>query len=129
MFNECLTTLTVVYRRWADLQPYERNARTHSKAQIRKIADSIKAFGFTNPVLLDSRDMIVAGHGRVAAAKLLGMEQVPTILVLENEVEISLTGFEVPEIDLILGDDDQTAEPEDALPEELDSIVTQRGDL
>ena len=61
------------------LTPYPRNARTHSKKQIRQIADSIERFGFTNPVLIDSDGGIIAGHGRVEAAKLLGMESVPTI--------------------------------------------------
>ena len=59
------------------LQPYGRNARTHSKKQVRQIADSIKRFGFTNPVLIDRADMILAGHGRVAAAKQLGLASVP----------------------------------------------------
>ena len=61
------------------LQPYPRNARTHSKKQIRQIADSIQRFGFCNPVLIDDQRQIIAGHGRVAAAKLLGIEQVPTV--------------------------------------------------
>ena len=71
--------LDIVYRKISDLTPYSRNARTHSKAQIRKIADSIRAFGFTNPILLDKTAMIIAGHGRVQAAKLLGIAEVPTI--------------------------------------------------
>jgi DNA modification methylase len=58
------------------LKPYPRNARIHSKKQIRQIADSIKRFGFTNPVLIDDGDMILAGHGRVEAARLIGMETV-----------------------------------------------------
>jgi ParB-like chromosome segregation protein Spo0J len=66
-----------------NLKGYKSNARTHSKSQIRQIANSIKSFGFTNPVLIDSTNTIIAGHGRVAAAKLLGMDQVPSIL-LEN---------------------------------------------
>ena len=57
----------------AVLRPYARNARTHSKKQVRQIADSIERFGFTNPVLIDEENTILAGHGRVAAAKLLGM--------------------------------------------------------
>jgi DNA modification methylase len=61
------------------LRLYTNNARTHSKRQIRQIADSIKRFGFCNPVLIDEHAQIIAGHGRVAAAKLLGMEQVPTM--------------------------------------------------
>jgi ParB-like chromosome segregation protein Spo0J len=59
------------------LQPYSRNARTHSKRQIRQIADSIRRFGFTNPVLIDKANIILAGHGRVAAATHLGVDAVP----------------------------------------------------
>src|ERR1700735_3574658 len=56
-----------------------RNARTHSKKQIRQIAESIKRFGFTNPVLIGDDDEIIAGHGRVEAAKLLGLQTVPAV--------------------------------------------------
>ncbi|HSF94225.1 MAG TPA: ParB/Srx family N-terminal domain-containing protein, partial [Thermohalobaculum sp.] len=52
------------------LRPWARNARTHSKKQLRQLADSIEEFGFTNPILIDRENMILAGHGRVAAAKL-----------------------------------------------------------
>lgn len=62
-----------------DLKPWARNARTHSKKQVRQIADSIVTFGFTNPVLIDERRTILAGHGRVDAAKLLGMDKVPCL--------------------------------------------------
>src|SRR5262245_66188274 len=61
------------------LRPYERNARTHSRKQIRQIAKSIERFGFCNPVLIDDERQIIAGHGRVAAAQLLGMKEVPTV--------------------------------------------------
>ncbi|NOD62043.1 MULTISPECIES: DNA methyltransferase [unclassified Ruegeria] len=73
------TRLKVVYRKTNDLIPYAGNARTHNDKQIAQIAASIRAFGFANPVLVDSDGGILAGHGRVAAAKLLGMEMVPTI--------------------------------------------------
>jgi DNA modification methylase len=70
------------------LRPYERNARTHSKKQIRQIAKSIERFGFCNPVLIDDQRQIIAGHGRVAAAKLLGIEHVPTVKLAHlSEVE------------------------------------------
>ncbi|WP_137702228.1 site-specific DNA-methyltransferase [Marimonas lutisalis] len=62
-----------------DLKPWSRNARTHSKKQVRQIADSIETFGFTNPVLIDERRTILAGHGRVEGAKLLGMIDVPCL--------------------------------------------------
>jgi DNA modification methylase len=63
----------------ADLQPHARNSRTHSKKQIKQIADSIRKFGFRNPVLVDEANCIIAGHGRVEAAKLLGHDSVPVV--------------------------------------------------
>lgn len=63
----------------SELRPYSRNARTHSRKQIRQIADSIERFGFTNPVLVSDDGEIIAGHGRVEAAKLLGLPTVPTL--------------------------------------------------
>jgi DNA modification methylase len=63
----------------ASLKPYPRNARTHSRKQIKQIANSIQRFGFTNPVLISDENEIVAGHGRVEAAKLLGYCTVPTL--------------------------------------------------
>ena len=74
------------------LKPYPRNARTHSKHQIQQIADSIKAFGFTNPILVNRENTIVAGHGRLQAAKLLGFDQVPTIC-LENLTEDQIRAY------------------------------------
>ncbi len=61
------------------LTPWANNARTHSKKQLRQIADSIERFGFTNPVIIDDDNRILAGHGRVAAAKTLGFETVPCL--------------------------------------------------
>jgi DNA modification methylase len=63
----------------ASLRPYDRNARTHSKKQIKQIARSIERFGFTNPVLISDDNEIIAGHGRVEAAKVLGLMTVPTL--------------------------------------------------
>ena len=65
----------------AELIPYEKNARTHSEEQIEKICRSIQEFGFVNPVLIDEKKMIIAGHGRVMAAKKLGMEKVPCLRI------------------------------------------------
>lgn len=73
--------LNITYRGITELKPYARNARTHSPKQIRQIADSLTANGFINPVITDSKGTILAGHGRVEAAKLLGMEAVPTICI------------------------------------------------
>lgn len=66
-----------------DLKPWARNARTHSKKQINQLAESIKTFGFTNPVLIDSENTILAGHGRVEAARQLKLDRIPCIR-LEN---------------------------------------------
>lgn len=63
----------------ADLIPYARNSRTHSDEQVTKIAASIKEFGFLNPVIIDGENGIIAGHGRVMAAKKLGLDEVPVI--------------------------------------------------
>lgn len=132
--------LGLEYRPVETLRPNPRNARTHSKRQIRLIADSLKAFGFVNPVLVDEQDMVIAGHGRLAAAKMLGMVEVPVIrlnhlsddetrayVLADNQLaaragwdpdilaielqhlaeivvdfDITVTGFEVPQIDLII---------------------------
>ena len=61
------------------LRPCRTNARTHSRKQIQQIAQSIQKFGFTNPVLISDSDEIIAGHGRVEAAKFLGMQAVPAL--------------------------------------------------
>ena len=71
--------LKVSYRRIEDLIPYARNARTHSADQVARIAGSIKEFGWTNPILVDGENGIIAGHGRLAAARKLGMSEVPVI--------------------------------------------------
>ena len=71
--------LAVAYRPLDSLVPYARNARTHSEAQVAEIAGSIREFGFTNPVLIAEDGTLIAGHGRVLAARLLGMKTVPAI--------------------------------------------------
>lgn len=151
------------------LRPWDRNPRTHSKKQIKQIADSIRAFGFTNPILVDQHRRIIAGHGRVEAAKLLGLHEVPVLqlehltetelrayVVADNRLaekagwdydllatefqaleddsfDLSLTGFEVADLDLMLdsrGRDDADTEA-DAIPvpEANDPPVNRPGDL
>jgi ParB-like chromosome segregation protein Spo0J len=61
------------------LVPYARNAKRHDEAQVAKIAGSIKEYGFTNPILIDKENGIIAGHGRVLAAQKLGLVEVPCI--------------------------------------------------
>jgi ParB-like chromosome segregation protein Spo0J len=70
-----MQTMTIELIALSKLRPYARNARTHSRKQIRQIADSIKTFGFTNPILVGDDDEIIAGHGRVEAARLLQIEK------------------------------------------------------
>jgi ParB-like nuclease domain/DNA methylase len=162
--------MKIDYMRVCELRPYPNNARTHSKKQVRLIANSITKFGFCNPVLIDDDGQIIAGHGRVEAAKLLGIDAVPTcrlshlteadkrayiladnrlaekagwdkqLLAIELQslidldVEVELTGFEMPEIDIILEDareaDGPSSGPEDAVPQHSSGpAVTRTGDL
>src|SRR3954468_22874140 len=70
------------------LTPYARNARTHSEAQVAEIAGSVRAFGFTNPILVSEQGDVIAGHGRLSAARLLGMTEVPVIVLAKlSEVQ------------------------------------------
>jgi len=71
--------LQIAWRPLGKLIPYARNPRTHSDAQVAQIAGSIREFGWTNPVLVDGANGIIAGHGRVLAARKLGLERVPVI--------------------------------------------------
>src|SRR5215510_14218143 len=153
-----------------ELRPHPNNARTHSTKQIRQIARSIEQFGFCNPVLVDDATQIIAGHGRVEAAKLLGVDAVPTCRLshlsetekrayvvadnklaeqagwdrellaielqglIELDIDIELTGFEMAEIDLILEEareaSGEPSGPEDQAPEPSPGpAVSQTGDL
>lgn len=105
-------------------RPYPRNARTHSKKQIRQIADSIARFGFTNPVLVDDDAMILAGHGRVEAAKLLGMATVPC-LRLSSMSEAEKRAY-------VLADNKLAANAgwdEDILADELQLVLEDIGEI
>jgi DNA modification methylase len=162
--------MKIEYAPLSELRPHPNNARTHSKKQIRQIAKSIEKFGFCNPVLVDDTRQIIAGHGRVEAAKLLGINAVPTCQLshlsdadkrayiladnklaekagwdkellaielqglIELDVDIELTGFEMAEIDLVLEEAREAtgapSEPEDTAPEPSPGpAVSQTGDL
>jgi ParB-like chromosome segregation protein Spo0J len=69
----------IKFRKVSDLAPYAKNPRTHSESQVRLIADSIQRFGFTNPILLNGQNNILAGHGRLLAAAKLKLNEVPCI--------------------------------------------------
>src|SRR5262249_38035938 len=159
---------TVEYVRVVDLRPHDRNARTHSTQQIQQIARSIERFGFNNPVLVDQNNRVIAGHGRVAAAKSLGHDVVPTLriehlsdqekrayIIADNKLaekagwdteilaiefqslgelgfELELTGFELPEIEMMLDAEAQktSAIEDDPLPDLVPNRVsTTPGDL
>ena len=72
-------TLKIEYINIMDLVGYGRNARTHSEDQIQQLIDSINEYGFTNPVLIDENNILIAGHGRTEAAKQIGMQEIPVI--------------------------------------------------
>ena len=154
------------------IKPHPHNARTHSRKQIRQIADSIEAVGFASPVLIDEHGTLLAGHGRLEAAKLLAFKTVPAIVVdglteprkrallladnriaqnagwnrerlaeefislpgllLEDGLDITVTGFEPAEIDAVLTDfEDDGSDPLDDLDPALlsEPAVTRTGDL
>ena len=101
-----------------DLRPWAKNARTHSKKQIRQIAASIRTFGFTNPVLIDQANTILAGHGRVQAAKDIGMGEVPCIRI-EHMTEAEKRAYVIADNKLALN----AGWDEDLLAEELKRLL------
>ena len=154
----------------ATIRPNPKNARTHSRKQIRQIAASIRKLGFLNPLIVDEANMILAGHGRLEAARLEGLTHVPIIrfdhlseaqkrayVIADNkiaeqagwnremlaielgelinllpveELDVSITGFATPEIDLLLADMASSQPgPEDVLPPFPKTAVTRRGDV
>lgn len=75
--------LNIKYMNIRDLKPYKKNAKKHNKEQVEQIANSIKEFGFTQPVIIDKNNEVVAGHGRILGAKKAGLKQVPTVCLEE----------------------------------------------
>src|SRR5438270_12521054 len=78
-----MNKLEINYVSTDSLRPYTGNARTHSKKQIRQIADSIERFGFANPILVSDDRQVMAGHGRLSAAKLLNLASVPVVVLAD----------------------------------------------
>jgi ParB-like chromosome segregation protein Spo0J len=151
------------------LTPYDRNPRTHSKKQLRQIAESIRTFGWTNPIVIDGNGVVLAGHGRLAAAKSLGIERVPIICIgdmteaqkrayiladnklaenagwdhelltlelqglleMDLDFDVTVTGFEMGDIDVLIGELDEEDDDLDQVPNIDLSVppVTQPGDL
>jgi DNA modification methylase len=161
--------LKVALRSVTALKPYAGNARTHPKRQIRQIAESIKTFGWTNPILTDGDGVVIAGHGRLQAAAALGIDRVPAICIddltqaqkrayvladnklaenagwdrdqlalelqslieMDPEFDVTVTGFEMGEIDLLISDSDEENDEADQLPDvdPHQPVITQPGDL
>jgi hypothetical protein len=159
----------ITYRDPLELKPRARNPRIHSARQIKQIVASIEKFGFVNPVLVDGSDGIIAGHGRVEAAKRLGMKDVPTVridhltpaqvrayviadnklaenagwdskllalefqeLSVELNFDVSITGFETGEVDLLISElSGDAADEVDRVPKVDRSVsaVSREGDL
>lgn len=106
------------------LMPYKRNARTHSQEQIAQIAASISEFGFLNPILVDSNEGIIAGHGRLAAAKELGLIEVP-VVVFDHLTEPQRRAYVIADNQLAL----QAGWDEELLTDELDALQFDGFDL
>ena len=158
--------MEIIYKKVQDLIPYINNSRTHSEEQVNQIVASINEFGFTNPLLIDEKDNIIAGHGRLMASKKLGMEEVPCIVLeglteaqkkayiiadnkmalnagwdeellkieLENlkelDFDLELTGFNVDELDDILGNNEEETEiVEDEVPDVPEEPKAKLGDI
>ena len=132
--------LEIGYQQTSELKPRATNPRTHSRKQIAQIATAIRRFGFTNPVLVDDHNGVIAGHGRLEAAKTIGLSEVPTVRLsdmseaeirayviadnklaenagwdrtllglelrylseLDIDIDVSITGFEPAEIDILI---------------------------
>ena len=99
-----MTNLQVDYVSTTDLVPYENNSRTHSQQQVDQIKRSITEFGFTNPILIDEHNGIIAGHGRLQAAQELDMKLVPTIQ-LEGLTEVQRKAYVIADNKLALNAD------------------------
>jgi hypothetical protein len=93
--------LSVEYKATGELIPYVNNSRTHSEEQVQQVAASIKEFGFTNPILIDDEGGIIAGHGRLQAAQLCGITEVPTI-TLEGLTEAQRKAYVIADNQLAL---------------------------
>mgnify|MGYP003649426159 FL=1 len=93
--------LSIEYRATGEIIPYINNSRTHSEQQVQQVAASIKEFGFTNPILIDQDGGIIAGHGRLLAAQMLRMDEVPTI-TLEGLTEAQRKAYVIADNKLAL---------------------------
>ncbi len=169
LWNYTMSNLEIIYQSVEALTPNPRNARKHSKKQIKQLAAFLKNVGLINPLIVDRNNVILAGHARLSAAKQLGLSEVPTIccgdlspeqvraymiadnrlaelaswdretlavefadlLEVEIDFDITLTGFEMPQIDLILGEQATQDSKVDEVPEvrKEEPATTRLGDV
>lgn len=113
--------MQITYRNIRELKPYKKNAKKHPKEQIERIANSIKEFGFTQPVIIDKNNCVVAGHGRILGAKKAGLKQVPTVM-LEDLTEEQIKAYRLADNKLNESDWDWNLADEE-LTELLESDV------
>lgn len=109
--------LSIKYKSTGEIIPYINNSRTHSEQQVQQVAASIKEFGFTNPILIDEQGGIIAGHGRLQAAQLLNLNEVPTI-TLEGLTDAQKKAYVIADNKLALN----AGWDETLLQVELDSL-------
>lgn len=148
--------MQIVMKSLGEIQPYSKNAKKHDARQIKNVAESIKQYGFVQPVVVDKNNVIVIGHCRALAAKKLGIKEVPCVCVddltpeqvnalrlvdnksNESDWDFDLLKDELPELDLSAFDfdwgisDDITEEVEEDEAPEVDEVsdpVTKRGDI
>ena len=130
-------TMNIIYKAPGDIIPYDKNAKKHDKTQINNVAESIKQYGFVQPIVIDHDGVIVIGHCRAMAAKKLGMEEVPCVCVddltpeqvnalrlVDNKTnesawDMDLLAEELPELDLSAFDFDFGFVGEDYSPDEF----------
>ena len=112
--------MNIVYKNIKELKPYKKNAKKHSKEQVEQIANSIKEFGFTQPVIIDKHNSVVAGHGRILGAKKAGLKQVPTVM-LEDLTEEQIKAYRLVDNKLNESDWDYSL-----LDEELENLTKDR---
>ena len=161
--------LEIGYQQTSELKPRSTNPRTHSRKQIAQIATAIRRFGFTNPVLVDDHNGVIAGHGRLEAAKTIGLSEVPTVRLsdmseaeirayviadnklaenagwdrtllglelrylseLDIDIDVSITGFEPAEIDILIDEvgGQQTDEADQLVAPAKGPAISQPGDI
>ena len=109
--------MNIVYKPIKELKPYKKNAKKHNKEQVEQIANSIEEFGFTQPVIVDKNNCVVAGHGRILGARKAGLKQVPTVC-LEDLTEEQIKAYRLVDNKL-----NESEWDNDLLKQSLDEIA------